>query len=372
MKRLLPTIYYLLARVLLVAVGIFTGGFFRYRQRSGTRPLMVIEAGERGWDSIELKELYQSACEYLEDNSVLRLVVDRNKSYTRQVKTLLTKYPEVTHYLYDPRTGRYEDKQNIWNTFIDSVSMALLLHRNGVTPVAFLSDIGFRYWRCQVAAVTAQTGVVVSFMSNKVSYAMFPHGRLIGPSIYPMSQATLQYLMELRRALETEGKIEKKVRFTGSLYEPRTRFLKRFERLMGPRADIRGRELGSTRKNDGEYWELIASVAIVITTADQFDQPVADLKHVQHMVYRYLEVLACGSLLLAPAVPGVMNYFTPGLHFVSFDSVQDAHDKAVYYLEANEQADRIRLEGQRRAKALIESRVFWLQINAALGPKGFF
>jgi len=117
---------------------------------------------------------------------------------------------------------------------------------------------------------------------------------------------------------------------------------------------------------------LIASAAIVITTADQFDQPGADLKHVQHMVYRYLEVMACGSLLLAPAVPGVMNYFTPGIHFVPFESVEDAHDKAVYYLEANEEGDRIRLEGQRRAKALIESRVFWLQINSALGPNGFF
>ncbi len=78
-------------------------------------------------------------------------------------------------------------------------------------------------------------------------------------------------------------------------------------------------------------------------------------------------------LLLAPAVPGVMNYFTPGIHFVPFESVRDAHDKAVYYLEANEQANRIRLEGQRRAKALIESRVFWLPNSTLhLAPKGFF
>lgn len=372
MKLLLPTIYYLLSRSLLVLSRMLTLCRRRSHHPSGSRPKIIIEAGERGWSSIELKELYQSASEYLGDESVLRLVVDRNVSYRQQVKRVLAANADVTHYLYDPRTGRAEDKQNLWNALTDSVSMALLLRRYGVTPVILLTDIGYRYWRYQAAAVSAQAGVVVSFMSSKLSRAIFPHSRLIGPSIFPMSQETLFYLMDLRKTLEAEGKIEKKVRFTGSLYEPRASFLREFERLLGPAADIRGRELGSVRKTDTEYWQLIASAAIVITTADQFDQPGADLRHVQHMVYRYIEVLACGSLLLAPAVPGVMNYFTPGIHFVPFESVQDAHDKAVYYLEANEQADRIRLEGQRRAKALIESRVFWLQINAALGPKGFY
>ena len=372
MKVLLPTIYYLLSRALLVLSHMLTLCLRRSHQPTGSRPKIVIEAGERGWNSIELKELYQSAREYLGEDSVLRLVVDRNMVYQRQVNRLLSMNTDVTHYLYDPRTGRAEDKQNLWNALTDSVSMALLLRRYGITPVILLTDIGYRYWRYQAAAVSAQTGVVVSFMSNKLSQAMFPHSRLIGPSIFPMSQATLYYLMDLRETLEAEGKIEKKVRFTGSLYEPRASFMREFERLLGPAADICGRELGSARKPDAAYWHLIASAEIVITTASQSYNSNRDLPHVLHMVYRYIEVLACGSLLLAPAVPGVMNYFTPGIHFVPFESVQDAHDKAVYYLEANEQADRIRLEGQRRAKALIESRVFWLQINAALGPKGFF
>jgi len=372
MKLLLPTVFYLISRIVVAFSQLWMYPTRNIRRPENSRPSLIIEAGERGWSSIELKELYQSAREYLGDESVQRLVVDRNVGYRHQVKHVLATNLDVTHYLYDPRTGRAEDKQNLWNALTDSVSMALLLRRYGVTPVVLLTDIGYRYWRYQAAAVSAQTGVVVSFMSTKFSRAMFPHSRLIGPSIFPMSQATLRYLMELRDTLEAERRIEKRVRFTGSLYEPRASFMKAFERLLGPAADIRGRELGTARKTDAEYWQLIASAAIVITTADQFDQPGADLKHVQHMVYRYLEVMACGSLLLAPAVPGVMNYFTPGIHFVPFESVEDAHDKAVYYLEANEEGDRIRLEGQRRAKALIESRVFWLQINSALGPNGFF
>jgi spore maturation protein CgeB len=90
------------------------------------------------------------------------------------------------------------------------------------------------------------------------------------------------------------------------------------------------------------------------------------------MVYRYLEVLASGSLLLAPDVPGILNYFTPGIHFVAFGSVGEAADKATYYLSAPSEADQISRQGHMRAKALVESRAFWLQINSALGPVGFF
>ena len=39
-----------------------------------------------------------------------------------------------------------------------------------------------------------------------------------------------------------------------------------------------------------------------------------------HLVYRYTEVLASGSLLVAPIVPGVEEYFRPGVDFVSFQS----------------------------------------------------
>lgn len=372
MKLLMPILYFLVSRLLMAASQLIPGQLRRRYRGPIQTPVIVIEAGELGWNSIELKELYQSAKEYLGGDSVLRLVVNRDEGYMQQVGHLLREHSEITHYLYDPRTGRAENQQNLWNALTDSVSMAVMLHRYQVTPIVFLTDIGYRYWRYQAAAVTARNGVVVSFMSNKLSKAMFPHRRLIGPSIFPMSQATLNHLVNLRTTLEQQGNVVKQVRFMGSLYEPRASFFKEFERLMGAKADIRGRELGSTRKTDAQYWESMASAAIVITTADQFDQPGADLKNVQHMVYRYIEVLACGSLLFAPAVPGVMNYFTPGRHFVAFDSVQEAHEKALHYLEATEDADQIRREGQRRAKVLIESRVFWLQLNAALGPAGFF
>ena len=255
MRLLLPTIFFILSRFFLLLFGGASKRSASARSHLGTRPKIVIEAGERGWHSIELKELYQSAVEYFGEESVIRLVVDRDKGYLHQVSHLLLRISGITHYVYDPRTGRAENQQNLWNALTDSLSMAVLLSRHGVIPVGLLTDIGYRYWRYQAAAVTATNGAVVSFMSNKYSQAIFPHRRLIGPSIFPMSVATLSNLKALRSKLEREGKIEKRIRFTGSMYEPRTSFLMEFEGLMGPAADIRGRELGSARKSDAEYWK---------------------------------------------------------------------------------------------------------------------
>ena len=371
LRRYYPYFFYWGSALVLRVLAVFrlNRGGESYRHRP---PKIVIEAGERGWGSIELKELYQSAKEYFGAEAVVQLIVDREKDYLVQVERLLNNNPGITHYLYDPRTGRAEAEQNLANAFFDSLGVALRLSRFRVIPVAFVTDISYRLWRCQAAAVTARAGVVVSFMSNKFSRSMFPHQRLLGPSLFPMSKQRLEQLGALRASLEDAGRVDRKVRFIGSLYEPRTSFFKEFERLMGDRADIRGRGLGSVRKSDDEYWESIASSAIVITTAEQFDQPAADLSSVSHLVYRYLEVMAAGSLLLAPAVPGVETYFTPGVHFVAYESVSDAYEKAAYYLASSDDAEKVRRRGHLRARALIDSRSFWVQINSSLGPDGFF
>ena len=52
-----------------------------------------------------------------------------------------------------------------------------------------------------------------------------------------------------------------------------------------------------------------------------------DWSWIQNLVYRYLEVLASGSLLIAPNVPGVDRYFKPGIHFVSYENNDDAIDE---------------------------------------------
>ena len=78
-------------------------------------------------------------------------------------------------------------------------------------------------------------------------------------------------------------------------------------------------------------------------------------------------MLASGSLLIAPEVPGVERYFKPGIHFVSFDSADDASVKATQLLENRTELVKICEAGHDRAKQLILCHSFWIQIDTALG-----
>ena len=54
---------------------------------------LVISAGIRGWESIEFKELYASACEYLGDEAVFKhSLEDGVKVCFRPVKIAITKH----------------------------------------------------------------------------------------------------------------------------------------------------------------------------------------------------------------------------------------------------------------------------------------
>ena len=125
--------------------------------------------------------------------------------------------------------------------------------------------------------------------------------------------------------------------------------------------------MGSSRVSDSEYWGTLVNAPIVLTTADQISQAGTDWPWLPHFVYRYSEVLAAGSLLFAPNIPGVTRYFSPGIHFVSFDGVEDAVEKILFYMNNKEERSVIANNGNMRIKHLVTSRCFWLTIDLALG-----
>jgi len=326
-------------------------------------PKLCIEAGIVGWKSIEFKELYQSACEYLDVDRVYKIEINREQAYFPQVRRALNQL-QPTHYLYDPRTGSEHWLQGLWQAF--QVSYLLALRR--IIPVVLLTDLAIRTWRAQSALVTAASGVVVIFMAPSRIQPIFPHRRLVGPSLMPFSQATLTWLDTLPRAQPDNDR--PKAVFTGSLYEPRTSLLNAIQsglQARGQVLDIKGRQLGSPRVSDEEYWLRLANADLVVTTADQMIQPGTDWTWVPHLLYRYLEVIACRTLLVAPEVPGIGRFFTPGEHFVAFQNSNDAVDVIEYYLNNEPERERIAKQGYVRARALIESRIFWLTIDVALG-----
>lgn len=346
---------------------------------SGSQPAktinstLCIEAGVKGWESIEFKELYQSACEYLQPENVHQLIVHPEKNYIEQVSSALST-KRITHYLYDPRTGG----SGFWLRLWQSLRLAILLQKHDVVPIVLMSDLSVRIQRSQGAIVSARRGLVVCFMSPRRTTSFFPHRRLIGPSLMPFSVKTKQMLDNL---------IEKRPRnspaktiFIGSLYEPRTTTLEKIRSGLAVRGfafEIKGRIVGAARVTDHEYWATLCYSDIIVTTADQgihyttasgrMVQRGADRIDIPQLVYRYLEAIASGVLLAAPDVPSVRRYFTPGEHFISFDSPESAIEVISNFLENDMERLKIARQGKERADALISSRCFWMSVDNSLG-----
>jgi len=338
---------------------------FNRRRPLESEPCLCIEAGVKGWDSIEFQELFYSACEYLGESNVHRFIVGENAGYLQQLSRTLEDQ-KISHYLYDPRTGN--SQLFYWRAIWQSIRVSIMLHNRGIVPIVLLTDLAVRAWRTQAAFVSASRGIVVCFMAPRIVHSIFPHNRLLGPSLMPFSIHTLNLLDQL--ALAKTANIPPTAIFTGSLYEPRTTALEAIRvglESKGILFEIKGRTMGSTRVPSHEYWNRLSSSDVVVTTSDQAIQDCADWNHVPHLVYRYLEVLASGSLLIAQDVPSVRRYFTPGIHFISFSSPENAINLISYYLHSLAERLAIAKAGKHRADALINARSFWVQIDSFLG-----
>jgi hypothetical protein len=363
-RELLPRIVYLpylLAKSVLLFFSVVHRLTGRRQSRSSGSKL-CIEAGVKGWESIEFKELYQSAVEYLQPEDVLKLIVKPEQSYVQQVAEVLGAH-SITHYLYDPRTGN----QSLWPGLWQSLRIALLLQKNDVVPVVFLTDLSVRTWRSQSAVVSARRGLVVCFMAPRRVGPIFPHRRLLGPNLMPFSVKTKHMLDALIEQKPQDASAT--ALFAGSLYEPRTTVLEKIRSGLAERGlvfQVKGRVVGSARVTDHEYWARLCHSDIIVTTADQMIQDGTDWTDIPHLVYRYLEVLASGALLVAQDVPSVRRFFTPGEHFVTFDSAENAIDVISFYLGNVTDRERIARKGKERADVLIYARAYWMLVDASL------
>jgi len=327
---------------------------------------IIIEAGIKGWESIEFKELQQSAIEYLSEGQVVRLEINKDNSYIKQVLSSI-KRNRPTHFLYDPRTG----SQNCYFGFIQAFVLAHIFLIYKIIPISLLTDLSIRKWRLFSATVTAGDGITITFMHPKVMHPIFPHSRLIGPSLMPFSKKLLEKI-ELLRNESTDIKNNSNAIFTGSLYEPRHTTLKNIQKnvaIFGGEFEILGRPIGSERVDDSTYWRRLINNGIIVTTATQVSQPGTDMTWVPHLLYRYLEVLSCGSLLVAHNVPGINRYFIPGVHFIDFESEMEAAEKILLFQKNSELRNKISNQGHLKAKNLINSNIFWVSIDNALGNK---
>jgi hypothetical protein len=322
-----------------------------------------LESGIKGWELIDYKELLWSATEFLGEENIVKIEIDKSKNYINQVKKAIH-LNKPTHYIYDARTG----DQSWLKGLIQSFRIAFIYQINGIIPICILTDLPVRSWRTQCGIVSAKRGVVVSLMSPKDIHPIFPHRRITGPLTMPFSKKTGSMLNSLIAAKELNTKTN--IVFTGSLYEPRTTILNAINdelKLRGLEIEMKGRNLGTIKFADEEYWARLVNASMVITTSNQISSKETDWTHFPHLIYRYIEVPAAGSLLIAPSVPSIERFFKPDEHFVSYDTIQDAVDKIEFYFKNEKEREIIANNGYLKAHSIINSNLYWISIDLALG-----
>lgn len=368
-KNILPRLYFFPYYIHFSVLHIYS--FFVRKnklQRLNNSSKILISAGLKGWESIEFKELLQCAIEYFNnEDQVIQHKISDSKSYYRELKEIFNQNV-VTHAFYDPRSGN----QKLINGFIESVKISFLFCRFNVIPIVILTDISHRKLRTKGAVVSAKFGIVVSFVSTKIISPIFPHNRLFGPLVMPFSCKTLNEIDKLDNFKKPSNSVAS---FIGSLYEPRITLLNKIKdelSVYNMKLEIKGRGPSGERRPDSEYWGTLKNSQIIITTSDQIISNDLDWAWIPSIVYRYLEALACGTLLLAPRVPAIDRYFVPEIDFVSFETAKEAADKILYFSKNVDEAKKIADNGYNKARSLINSKIFYLQIDFCLSKNSIY
>lgn len=353
---------YYFARFILEMLDIFTRSNFNSFDAKSRNKCLLIEAGTIAWTHIDYQELLISAKEYLGGESVRKIEIDKSRSYIFQVFTNIKLY-RPTHYFYDARSGSGKPFCGL----IESFFIMLLLQLYGVIPICLLTDFPYCPWRRQVAIVSAKRGATFTLMCPKDVGSKFPHSRLFGPVPMAFSVSTIDHIDKL---LQDKSERVSDVTFTGSLYEPRTATIKSVESKLlesDITLDMKGRNIGSKRSGNDDYWRALINSKIIITTGSQLNSNLTDESaRLRHLIYRYTEATVCGVLLVAENVPSISRYLTPGFDVILFETPEQAADKIKYYLNNHNELISIAASGKDRIRNIVKAKTFWVIVDTGL------
>lgn len=336
--------------------------------RTATAPkrLLCIEAGRSGWQLIEFEELYESACEYLAPECVAKVTITSRKTYITEVHRALRSL-RPSHYFYDPRTGR----QGTLAASRDSMLLCGLFRWYRVTPIALLTDAHRRRWRMQCAVVTAASGLTLTLVAPTLIRRRFPHRRLIGPVLMPLSLSRLDWLRQQNAKAPSREICT--VLFSGSMYEPRRTKVTALQATLsdlGVPLTLSTRDVGGTRTPNDEYWAKLLEADILFTTADVNVVRGDDRMEHLHLIYKYTEALAAGCLLVAPEVDGLGRWVSAGRDYVSYLTIDEAAHLITDFWADPQKRVEFAEQGSSTFRHLVESRSYWTSIDVALGPEG--
>lgn len=319
---------------------------------------IVLEAGEPAWEHIFFKELLASAQEAPYFSEVVKFPVKKSLPYLAQVlRVLLRESPK--YYLYDPRTG----SQKTFIGVFSALSLGIILKMLNVTPIAYCTDISKFSWRWNVALVTANSGWVVCLSDKDTVLKMFPHRRVVGPAIMPLSQKTIYRLRDKRANKNLTGR-DLSVVFVGAMYEPRATQLESISKDLATRGiDLAflTRNLKDGRVPNNTYWQRLIDADIIVSTSSQV-RGIGQFSEVNHLIYRFSEALAAGSCLVIEYAPGAERFFEDGTDLFFWRNEGEAAEIVANLVERPQKVERVALKGQKRMASLVEENRFWADI----------
>lgn len=356
--RLLRFIFHcLLAKSVGLAVRLVGLVAWSRVRRGVVGPRLCIESGAMGFELLEVKEVEQSAREFFGPDNVLRSTVEDRTRYLRTARKAL-RTGGITHYWVDPRSGH----QSFFRAIGQSIGLALLLAHRGVSPIVWLTDVPVRRWRLQAEILSSATGVCFVLVEPQSCEIRLCGNRFIGPTVLPLSEATLDRLEAAKRHVSHAS--APRAVFAGSLYEPRASSLERIRIQLAERGwvlDIIGRAAGGERRPEEEYWRNLLEADVIVTTAMQVaeDARSSDPALQPHLIYRYIEALACGTALVAPRVPGADHVLESGVHYLDFESEEQCVEIVSRLLENAALRAEVAQVGHARLRELLAGSAFW-------------
>ena len=347
--------FLVLQAFLFFKLGKCTEYFFKFKQFSdGQTPSVLITAGQLGWKSVFFEELKKSAEEIVGCGNVFALSVDKNFNHYKQMRSAFELYTP-THIIYDPRSG----PQGKITALIDAIRIKIALNQFDITPIVILPDAGVRQHRHQAILLSGSKGVVITFLSYKLTKKYFADVRCIGPSPIPISRRRYAKLSGQFKPFD----IKSEINFVGSNYPERQEFFRELEiQLSLLKSEIKVNIQAKSQSTDSEaYWEEIdKSPAIITTTFQTGPQKLKlDFYEINQMVFRISEALARQKLLFCMQVPGIEEYFKAGVDYVEFFDALDLATKLVFYSERKDLQRNIAISGHEKFTKFQESGVFW-------------
>lgn len=220
-----------------------------------------------------------------------------------------------------------------------------ILKSNNIIPVCILLDALQAPGFLLVAELLIhRIGVLIPWGEDSPIRGFSPNSR-VEDSFNPISYKTATFLKDLTPRKSRD------LYLGGLLYEPRKSFID------GVINELQGSEIEITvlpKKTDSyiDYLTELSKFKIILNTNFIVNS------NKKHMVARNIEALHVGSLLLTQNTPRLKRLFVEGEHYVNIESPFDAATKIKYYLNHQDEAQRIAMAGQKRVISYAKENYF--------------